>query len=195
MAHLGQQFNANEHQPLSDISPIPKGEYIACITDSEMKPTKDNSGQYLALTFQVLEGEYKDRFLWGNLNLMNRSPKAVEIAQRELSAICHAVNVMNVQDSEQLHNIPMQIKVKLIPAQGQYQEKNEISAYNPIQGQAYQQSASQVSQTPTGQQQAYNPMENQPGTPPWQQQQNISQAGSTPQFENPNQQYGLPPQT
>jgi len=36
-----------------------------------MKPTKTGSGTYLELTFQVIEGQYKNRLLWSRLNLSN----------------------------------------------------------------------------------------------------------------------------
>ncbi|RIK77249.1 MAG: hypothetical protein DCC68_17685, partial [Planctomycetota bacterium] len=49
-------FNANEVEPASDFEPIPAGKYLAMITDSEMKPTKNGTGHYLQLTFQILDG-------------------------------------------------------------------------------------------------------------------------------------------
>ncbi len=62
MANLNN-FNANQVEPTSNLEAIPAGKYLAVITESELKPTKSGSGSYLQLTFQVLEGEYKGRFL------------------------------------------------------------------------------------------------------------------------------------
>ena len=64
-------FNAEDVEPAADFEPIPAGKYLAVITDSEMKPTKSGNGSYLELTFQVIEGEYKNRLLWARLNLDN----------------------------------------------------------------------------------------------------------------------------
>ncbi|MFU8779278.1 MAG: PHP domain-containing protein, partial [Roseovarius sp.] len=44
----------------------------------------------------------------------------VEIAQRTLSAICHATDKMQVNDSEELHLIPMAIQVKIKPPKNGY---------------------------------------------------------------------------
>ncbi len=93
MANLNN-FNANQVEPTSDFEPITAGKYLAIITESELKPTKSGSGSYLQLTFQILEGEYKGRFLWSRLNLHNANATAVQIAQAELSAICRAVGVL-----------------------------------------------------------------------------------------------------
>jgi len=48
------------------------------ITDSEMKPTRNGDGRYLQLTFQILEGPYKNRFVWARLNLHNANETAVK---------------------------------------------------------------------------------------------------------------------
>ena len=88
-------FNANNVQPTSSFDPIPAGKYLAIITDSEMRTTKAGTGEYLELTFQILEDEHKGRLVWSRLNLQNPNPLAVEIAQGELSAICRAVDDPN----------------------------------------------------------------------------------------------------
>ena len=110
MANL-QGFDANQVEPADDLEPIPAGKYIAVITDSEMKPTKSGSGNYLQLTFQIVEGEYANRLLWVRLNLDNPNATAVEIARRELSSICRSVGVLVPSDSTELHNLPSCIRV------------------------------------------------------------------------------------
>ena len=87
-------FDANNVEPAAAFDPIPAGKYLAVITDSEMKPNKAGTGSYLQLTFQIIEGEYKNRLLWARLNLDNPNATAVQIARAELSAICRAVGVL-----------------------------------------------------------------------------------------------------
>ena len=60
---------------------------------------------------------------------MNPNSQAQEIAQRALSAICHATGQMQVTDSEQLHNKLMKVTVKVRPAKGEYAASNEIRGY------------------------------------------------------------------
>ncbi|MCC7407458.1 MAG: DUF669 domain-containing protein, partial [Phycisphaeraceae bacterium] len=97
MANLNG-FNAAEVEPNASFDPIPAGKYLAAITESEMKPTKNGSGNYLQLTFTIVEGEFRGRVLWARLNLNNPNATAVKIARSELSAVCHAVGVMQPRD-------------------------------------------------------------------------------------------------
>jgi len=148
MANLNG-FDARTVDPAADFEPIPAGKYLAAITESEMKETKNGSGQYLQLTFTVLEGEYKNRVLWARLNLDNPNATAVKIARAELSAVCHAVGVMAPKDSIELHNLPLVITVKLKKRQDTDELTNEIKGY------AKKEAAAGVPQQATG------------STPPW----------------------------
>ena len=128
MAHLNN-FNANEVEPTSSFEPIPAGKYLAAITDSELKATKNGSGRYLQFTFTIIDGEYKNRVLWARLNLENPNATAVKIARAELSAICHATGVMTPRDSIELHNLPMVISVKCRKRGDSGELDNEIAGY------------------------------------------------------------------
>lgn len=130
MAQLS--FDATTVPPSEPIEAIPAGWYNAQIDQSEMKPTKDDSGAYLELRFSILDGQYVNRKVFTRLNLRNANPVAQEIAYRQLSAICHATGVMQVQDSQQLHGRPLKIKVKVRAASGDYEASNEISAFKNI---------------------------------------------------------------
>jgi len=56
------EFNAREVKPNEGRGePIPAGKYMAMISASIMKPTKNGTGSYLSLEFTVLEGEHRGR--------------------------------------------------------------------------------------------------------------------------------------
>jgi len=129
MANL-KGFNANEVEPTTDFDPIPAGKYLAVITESEVKPNKSGTGSYLQLTFQIIEGEHKGRFLWARLNLDNPNATAVKIARGELSAICRAVGVMAPNDSVELHDLPLVISVKCKKREDTGEITNEIKGYH-----------------------------------------------------------------
>ena len=128
MANLNG-FDARTVEPVADFEPIPAGKYPAAITESEMKPTKAGTGQYLQLTFTILEGACKNRILWARLNLDNPNATAVKIAKAELSAICRAVGVMAPKDSQELHNLPLMITVKLKKRDDTGEMTNEVKGY------------------------------------------------------------------
>jgi hypothetical protein len=125
-------FNAAEVQPQQSFDALPPGRYEAIISASEMKDTKAGTGQYLQLTFDVVGGQYEGRKLWSRLNLVNPNATAVQIAERELSAICHCVGILVPQDSEELHDALLVIDViqELNPMSGQ--QTNRIKGYSQV---------------------------------------------------------------
>lgn len=124
-------FNARDVDPAKGFDPIPAGTYVAVITESEEKATKAGTGSYLQLTFEVTEGQYQGRKLWARLNLNNPNDQAVAIARAELSAICHAVNVLDLKDTTQLHDLPMVIRVIAKP-DNTGEVRNEIKKYEAL---------------------------------------------------------------
>lgn len=121
-------FDANKVEPQSVREIIPAGDYLAIIADSEKVETKARDGYMIKMKLQIIEeGQYKNRTLFDNLNLWNKSEQAVQIAQSTLSAICHAVGVLQPKDTSQLHNKPLCIVVKT----GKYNDNptNSIAGY------------------------------------------------------------------
>ena len=134
MANLGPTgFDATGIEPTTDFDPLPAGKYIAEVTASDMRPNSKGTGEYLWLEFTVLDGPFAGRKAWAQLNLVNPSQQAVEIAQRELSALCRAVGKLRVQDSVELHSIPLEINLK-IKNDPEYGPSNVIRGYKDIGG-------------------------------------------------------------
>lgn len=106
------------------------GWYEAEIVKSEMKTTNDKEGKYLSLTFKITEGEKVGRLIFANLNLVNKSDVAVKIARSDLKKICKAVGLEgDLEDSVDLHNIPLKVLVSVKPANANWPEKNELKDY------------------------------------------------------------------
>ena len=124
-------FDANTVEPVqSNFEPIPAGKYLAMIVGSEEK-TSQKGFRYLSLEFEVLEGQYRGRKLWANLNLYHPDPEVVKFARSELANVCKAVGVLKPADSVQLHNLPMQIAVKCVNRKDTGELQNRIKAYEP----------------------------------------------------------------
>jgi len=152
MANLGQQFNRAD-MPADEFSPLPKGDYTAIISSSEMVAYKSGNGQYLKLTYEIVDGDKKGRKVFDNMNISHpTSQKAVEIAWSQMGKIMDAVGLVNIQDSNELHNKPMSIHVDI---DGEY---NRIKKWS---------SASGAPQTPS-ENPAMGQANNTGGdTPPW----------------------------
>ncbi len=132
MAQFGGEFDATTIEPAAPMEVLPDGDYPVVITASEWKKTQKGDGAYLELTLTVVDGPAKGRKTWDRLNLTNPNTQAVEIAQRTLSAICHATGVLKVSDSAQLHNVPLLAKVVI--KQGTKGPMNEVKGYKKLGG-------------------------------------------------------------
>lgn len=132
MAKIG--FNANAVEPSTPMDVLPAGKYLCMAIASELKPTKSGGGEYLQITFEVLDGSCKGRKIFERLNIRNSNKTAEDIAQRALSALCHAVGVIELDDSEQLHNIPVTLDVGIDPAKGEYSASNKVKGYTAAGG-------------------------------------------------------------
>ena len=154
MAQLGGTFDSTQVQPQEAFAVIPAGKYKAQIVASEIRATNNGNGQYLWFEIEILEGDCQGRKLWDRLNLWNDNATAVEIAQRTLSAMCHATGQLHIQDSEALHFKPMLVTVRVRPAGPgkdgkQYDASNEIRGYEAASGGAPQQMAAAPVAAPT----------------------------------------------
>ena len=138
MAFLGGTFDATAVEPAGDYTPLPPGEYKVQIISSEMVENSTHTGHMLKLELEITDGDQAGRKLYDRLNLDNPNAQAVEIAQRTLSAICHATGKLSVSDSAELHMIPMIAVVKVDPprsANGKdYGPSNSIKTYKKLTG-------------------------------------------------------------
>jgi hypothetical protein len=101
-----------------------------------MQDNSAKNGQFLKLELEILEGDQAGRKLFDRLNLDNQNAQAVEIAQRTLSAICHATGKLAIADSEELHGVPLIAVVKVDPGRThngkEYGPSNSIKTYKAI---------------------------------------------------------------
>jgi hypothetical protein len=132
MAHF--DFDASKVTPQASNGPVPAGTYLAHITESDVQPLKSGKGTGLKLTFEIIDGPHKGRRIWDNLNIQHEIEETQRIAQSQLSSLCHAVNVIKLQDTAALHLKPVTIKVVVREAQGQYQASNNIKGYESAGG-------------------------------------------------------------
>jgi len=138
MAQLPSVFNTSDHEEMGEFTPVPEFIYEAEIAKSELKTTRDKTGQYLSLQFKILDEDSDDhkvngRYIFKNLNLVNKNQQAVDIAKRELKSICVACGIDGeLDDSVDLHNIPMYIRVAVKEATAEWPAGNDIKKYYAI---------------------------------------------------------------
>ena len=135
MALLNLNFSQDEvkNAQSDNFGPIPAGNYTAEITRSEVKQTKDGRGSYLSLSLKVLEGDHAGRLIFQNITLTNANATAQTIGRASLAQLAGACGILSLQDSEQLHGIPVGIRVAIeTDKSGQYEPRNTIKKFFPL---------------------------------------------------------------
>ncbi len=136
MANLDQTFDVNElPQGTSSFEPLPPGWYSGVITGAELKNTKNGTGQYISIKYQVTAPTHQGRVVFGNINIKNANPKAEEIGRQQLGEIMRAIGLARVQDTDQLIGGNLQIKLAIRESEG-YEPQNEFKGFKAIEGSA-----------------------------------------------------------
>ena len=136
MAFLGQTFDANELPQGNggNYDPLPPGWYTATITAADLKPTKNGSGQYIKVRYDITGPTHQGRVVFGNLNIKNASAKAEEIGRQQLGEIMRAIGLARVTDTDQLIGGSLSIKLSVRDATEQYDAQNEVKGFKAITG-------------------------------------------------------------
>jgi hypothetical protein len=108
MAQLS--FNATGIQPATVAKPqLPVSDklgHLMMIVASDIVENKSKTGGYVELELSIIEGQYKGESGLYRINLFNPSEVAVRIAEGQMAALCLVTGVIDVKDTQQLHNIP-----------------------------------------------------------------------------------------
>lgn len=117
---------------------LPDGWYRVVLDKSDRKAINGGKGDRLACEFVVIEqGPYENRKLFEGLNLWFNDPAKDDVkngetrayAQRDYVALVHACGKIVAARSDELHNIPIMVKVKTRAASGNYEAQNIIKGY------------------------------------------------------------------
>lgn len=144
MAQLGQTFDVNElpQSTGGNYDPLPEGYYDAHITQAELVPTKDGTGQYIKLRLDITGPSHQGRVVFSNINIRNASAKAEEIGRQQLGELMRAIGLARVQDTDQLVGTHVNAKLTVREARTDaasgktYGASNEVRAYKAINGAA-----------------------------------------------------------
>ena len=171
MALLDMQFDQNEIQDAhkNDFDPIPAGTYTAEITRSEIKDNASGSGNRLSLGLKIIDGHHAGRLIFQDITLRNNNQIAQQIGRKQMAQLVSACGKSSVQDSSDLHGIPMEIKVAIrIDKTGQYDPSNEVKKFAAIAGSRPKFSAQPQVTAPGQPTSAQQPAAAQSDLPPWQ---------------------------
>jgi len=119
MAQINQDLTNYD----SSFEPLPAGEYVATIEDSEIKESKTGN-QYILWTFRVQNRKIWEIMVIGQQIAMERL--------KNLAISCGHKNPNYIEDTEELHGLQCIVKLK-IEKSDEYDDKNKISYFKPLQ--------------------------------------------------------------
>lgn len=117
-----------------DFSPLPSGAYEVEITGSEVKDTKAGTGCYLSLELTVIGPTCAGRKVWQNITLKNANSEAESIGQAQLSALCRAVGIGVLKDSDQLFGKVVRVRLGLEKGKDGHPDRNKVTAWEAMGG-------------------------------------------------------------
>jgi hypothetical protein len=132
---LEQAFDTANEEGSPDFEPIPKGSYVASITEAKVGPLKSGKGQAVSLTWQIDGGPYACRLVFDRAIVSHESAKAQEIGRRHLKDIASACGVNDaITDLSVLLNKPCLVFVKIETDEtGEYSPKNRVGRVKRIE--------------------------------------------------------------
>lgn len=176
MAQLN--FDANSVAPAEEFKPLPAGWYRVVIEEAELKPTSAGTGSYISMKLNVQDQQFNGRKVFANVTYQNPNQQATEIGQRQLSAICHAIGVLNLTDTGQLLNRPLLAKLAItaptyniagdVNSGEKYPAGNDVKAWKAVEDGAPAAAANTPAKpaTPPATP-AATPAATKPAAPPW----------------------------
>ncbi len=117
MAALNIDFTKVE--ATSSPEPLATGWYRALMCESEIKPTAQhaNTGNTtIATKFTLLDPAFNSRPVFKNFNYANQNQTAQDIGWGEMKALNEAIGIAQPMDTQEWHNKPVLIHIKLKPA-------------------------------------------------------------------------------
>lgn len=126
-----QQFDASKVEP-ANFEALPEGEYKVLIEKAEEKLTKNKDGVMLNLKLKVVEGKFKNRTVFSNINLKNKSQAAQAIGHGQLSSLCRACGIMTPKKAFEFCNKVIKVMLKCVPNQAGSGLVNNVSSYLPL---------------------------------------------------------------
>lgn len=183
-------FDARTVTPSVGFEPWPDGWYKFRVLRTNCKTTSAGDGGYLQCDVECLEGPNQGKINFLRFNIINKNEQTMDIARKQLSALCHVTGVFNIQANPQgpddnhcpmLHNIPFQGRATL----SDNKTGNNFQAFKDINGNEPGKAGSGAQQP-----QIFQPQQQQP---PMQPQGSWPQQGQ-PQGQGQPQQQWTPPQ-
>jgi len=128
------EFNLDEVEA-STGGVVPKGTYLVQVEKSELADTK-SGGKMIKVQFNIVGEQQNGRKLFEQYNIANQNPEAVKIGLGQIKSLIMAAgaNISKFTTPDQLIGLECLVNVKTY--EDDYGEKNAITTYKRLGGNA-----------------------------------------------------------
>lgn len=119
----------DENAGLGNFEPLPAGSYTVEIGGAEVRENKSGTGSYLALQFDVIDGEHTGRKLWENLTVTHTNEIAQNIGRAQIKRLCKELGVNGISDSSELRGRQLVLKIAVAKKRDGSGLENKVSGY------------------------------------------------------------------
>jgi hypothetical protein len=138
MARL--EISADELPEPMSAGPVPAGEYLCEIVDSEVTQTEKSQGRRVLLTFLIVDGPYAGSRIWeradiDRVSISKRDGSELRIDAARFNGLLKALGMGPLRDSQELHSRPVLVRVA-VEERADYNPRNVVKGYRPAPVQA-----------------------------------------------------------
>ena len=123
----GQGVDTNRDDlPTGEFTAMPPGWYPVEIEKAEIRETRAKDGKYVWIQLVVIGDRFAKRKQFDRFNIVNKNPKAVEIAQRSLAGLAAGCGLVALKDTSDLVGRQLDARLKI---RADDPKENEVTAY------------------------------------------------------------------
>lgn len=125
-------INTNDYKDANNMDLIPNGIYKMQVKEAEVCTSKNGSGQYIKMTWEIVEGTYAKRIIFQNINIRNTSANAEKIGRGQLARVLTSMGITVCNNTDQLLYKPVMGKIGVeVDKTGQYEDRNKVISTSP----------------------------------------------------------------
>jgi hypothetical protein len=131
---LTEAFDTANEEGSPAFEPIPKGSYVATITDAKVGALKSGKGQAVSLTWEIESGPYANRLIFDRVIIAHESAQAMKFGRCKFKDLADACGVTGaITDLTVLRHKPCLISVSIETDEaGDYPPKNRVGRVKKI---------------------------------------------------------------
>jgi len=131
---MNDPFDPATEEGTPELTIIPKGHYVARVTDAIIKPYKSGKGQAVFLTRELMDEKYEGRKVWEQYTLSHENETAMRLGRQKFKDVCDACGLTeSFKDLTLLYDKPCSVWIRIEEDKtGQYPDKNRVGRVKAI---------------------------------------------------------------